>query len=328
MVPEAKIFARFPGTGEAGTLPDLMTELLDRQRLAWPACGKGFAALEKAELRTLSVGGFMTRLQWNPQRIVSTAAKVDAESIKARRCFLCVENLPPEQQGILYRDEYLVLCNPAPIFPAHYTVTHFEHRPQSLLGGVGSLLRLSRDMGESTVLFYNGPRCGASAPDHLHFQAVASGSIPAEADLKQAAKKDVLLKRDGVTIWKIPFYGRTHCILTGAEDTELSEMLTRFLAAWQTLRPTGEEPMLNLVSVVVDGSLSLLIFLRSKHRPDDYFKEAEERVLVSPASVDMGGHIVTPVEKDFHAIDGPYLERLFAEVSEEPKLLSDIVHAL
>lgn len=328
MVPNEKIFARYPGGDSWKRLPDLCAELVDSQREAWPAFRRGIEALDQVEVRTLRANGFTTRLQWNPQRIVSTAAKVDAASIQARRCFLCVENLPEAQRGILYRDDFLILCNPSPIFPSHFTVTHVEHRPQDILQGIDTTLLLARDLGDGFTVFYNGPRCGASAPDHLHLQAVPAGSIPTEADLKQASKKDVLGSADGVGIWKIPFYGRTHCILTASDDTALLRAFGRFLAAWKKVAGDTREPMLNLL-VVPDGEMiSLLLFVRSKHRPDDYFKDGEERVLVSPASVDIGGHIVTPVEKDFHEIDGPYLERMFQEVSEPPSTLTAILHEL
>lgn len=328
MVPDAKVFARFPGGASGRPLAASAQTLLEHQKTSWPACGKGFAALEQAEVRMLNVGGSPVRLQWNPQRIVSTAAKVDAASIKARRCFLCVEHLPAEQQGILYKESYLLLCNPSPIFPEHFTVTHIEHRPQQILDGVDLLLSLTKDLGEGYVTFYNGPKCGASAPDHLHFQAVGSGSIPAESEIRHATKRDRLLETDGVTLWKIPFYGRTHCVMTGTDPASLARMFDKFLTAWKRISGSDEEPMLNLLSILRGEELSLLLFLRSKHRPDDYFKEADEQVLVSPASVDMGGHIVTPVEKDFHAIDGPYVERMYSEVSVQPKVLADILHAL
>ncbi len=327
MVPDEKVFARFPGDGSK-TLPALAEALLGQQKQAWPACAKGHAALDQAEIRTLNANGMPVRLHWNPQRIVSTSAKVDPSSIKARRCFLCVENLPQEQQGILYRDEYLVLCNPAPIFRTHFTVTHVTHRPQQVLDGLELMLSLARDLGGSYVTFYNGPKCGASAPDHLHFQAVGTGSIPAENDVKGATKKDRLVERDGILFWKVPFYGRTHCVLSGTDPEALAAAFRRFIGAWKAVAGSDEEPMLNLLSVVHDGEVSLLVFLRSKHRPDDYFKEAEEQVMVSPASVDIGGHIVTPVEKDFHAIDGQYIERMYNEVSVPPAMLMDIIHAI
>ena len=328
MVPNEKVFARFTGGGNDHQLTAAAQDLLAHQRDAWPACSKGFAALEQAEVRTLNVSGLSARLQWNPQRIVSTAAKVDAASIQARRCFLCVEHLPVEQQGILYDNDYLILCNPSPIFPAHYTITHVEHRPQRILDGIDTFIAVSGDMGDGYVTFYNGPKCGASAPDHLHFQAVSGGFIPAEANVKEAAKKDRLTERNGVSIWKIPFYGRTHCVLTGTDPGALAGVFADVLGAWARIVGTDEEPMLNLLSIVDGNARSLLLFLRSKHRPDDYFKEAEDQVLVSPASVDMGGHIVTPVEKDFHSIDGPYIERMYTEVSAPPNLVSDIIHAL
>jgi hypothetical protein len=157
---------------------------------------------------------------------------------------------------------------------------------------------------------------------------VASGNIPAEMDVKRAVKKDRLIERDGVFLWKIPFYGRTHCILTGKNIDVLAHTFSHVLSTWKKLGGHEAEPMVNVLTCVHDGSVSILLFLRRKHRPDDYFKDGEDRVLVSPASVDMGGHVVTPVEKDYHGLDAPYLERMFQEVGEDPSLVMDIIHAL
>jgi hypothetical protein len=126
MVPEQKIFARYPSADGGKNLPTLCESLLADQKSVWSACARGFEALQDGELRTVSANGFTTHLHWNPQRIVSTAAKVDAASIQARDCFLCLEHLPDAQQGILYRDQYLILCNPSPIFEKHFTVAQIQ----------------------------------------------------------------------------------------------------------------------------------------------------------------------------------------------------------
>jgi len=125
-------------------------------------------------LREIRGDGWGVKIQFNPRRIVSSGAQLDPESLRRRPCFLCLENLPPEQQAVLYREDYLVLCNPLPVFPGHLTIAHRCHLPQSLSGKVPTLIRLAADFGSRMTVFYNGPRAGASAPDHFHFQIVRS----------------------------------------------------------------------------------------------------------------------------------------------------------
>ena len=129
---QRRLFAVYGGDGETPLLADLAAELLERQMKTWPVLAEGYSALESARVREIRGDGWKVKVQFNPRRIVSTGAKLDPESIRKRPCFLCPEHLPPEQQAILYRDDYLVLCNPAPIFPGHLTIAHRRHLPQSL----------------------------------------------------------------------------------------------------------------------------------------------------------------------------------------------------
>lgn len=145
-----------------------LKEFINRQLRLWPEAASRFKALEAVEIK--DVGGY--KVQFNPSRAVSTAAKVDAASVAARRCFLCAANRP-EQQISLPWEDLEILVNPFPIFPEHLTIAAKEHTPQSLRGRVEQMRRLSKELPGYTV-FFNGAKCGASAPDHMHFQAVPS----------------------------------------------------------------------------------------------------------------------------------------------------------
>src|SRR5690606_5973953 len=145
--------------------------LLELQKQDWPQCAEGYATLKDVRVKEFQFNGFKIKVQFNAGRITSSAAKVDAKSISERKCFLCTENLPAEQKGILYGEDYLILCNPFPIFNEHFTLTHIQHAPQSIKGSFNKLLSLSKNLSKYYTVFYNGPRCGASAPDHMHFQA-------------------------------------------------------------------------------------------------------------------------------------------------------------
>ena len=165
--------------------------LLEHQKSTWRLLADAYESLDSARVRDISCGGFSASLQFNPKRIISTGASVDEESVRSRKCFLCPDNLPDEQEGVLFRDDFLVLCNPAPIFSRHFTISAVQHTPQEIGKFIGTLLSLSKELSPEFTLFYNGPRCGASAPDHMHFQASPSRSIPVERDAERQAKEDL-----------------------------------------------------------------------------------------------------------------------------------------
>ncbi|HLF19655.1 MAG TPA: DUF4922 domain-containing protein [Bacteroidota bacterium] len=205
-MPDRKTFATYePGRH---LLPDLAIQLLDEQKKSWRQLAAGYSSLGSAQLREVRCAGFSVQLQWNSARIVSTGAKVDEKSIRERKCFLCVENLPENQQGILYQEKYLVLCNPAPIFTGHFTISHIQHIPQAIESSAGDFLDLARDLSPKFSVFYNGPKCGASAPDHLHFQASPRNAIPVEVEAVDARRREILKKSPSLAIVGLKRYGR------------------------------------------------------------------------------------------------------------------------
>ena len=155
--------------------------LLTDQLSAWELAGNNYAALARIKVKDLNVNGMHYKVQFNPARIVSSAAKVDAQSIQERKCFLCPANLPAMQRGIPFKDNYQILINPFPIFPKHLTVPALEHVDQRIKKRFGDMLDLAA-IAEDYIVFYNGPKCGASAPDHAHFQAGNKGFLPLEQE--------------------------------------------------------------------------------------------------------------------------------------------------
>ncbi|HTY39198.1 MAG TPA: DUF4922 domain-containing protein, partial [Bacteroidota bacterium] len=210
---DEKIFSAFDPNSPTGTLAGLSINLLDNQKATWPQLIAGYASLDSIRLRELFCGTYSVWLQFNPGRIVSTGAKVDAKSIKERRCFLCVQNLPAEQRGILYKNEFLILCNPAPIFREHFTISHVEHIPQLFGSYAHRFLELARDLSPRYTVFYNGPRCGASAPDHMHFQACPTGTIPVETAAADEKYRRSMKSVRNVRIVTLKDYGRRAIIL-------------------------------------------------------------------------------------------------------------------
>lgn len=314
MIP-SKTFARYDPRSHTGSLTLLSLDLLAEQREHWPQLKAGYDTLRSVRTRELACDGFPVWLQFNPGRIVSTGAKVDAQSIRERRCFLCVENLPPEQKGVLYNDEFLVLCNPAPIFSDHFTVSHIRHLPQSFETYAGTMLGLARHFRSRLSLFYNGPKCGASAPDHMHFQACPRGTIPVERAAQEDGRREHRKNVRGVDIFTLGRFGRQVVVLESAQASSLEKVLLELIAAFRVVLGSSEEPMVNILCGYNEGDWRVIVFPRSKHRPGVYFKEGDERVLISPAAVDIGGLIITPLEKDFRSVDARMIESIFREVS-------------
>jgi ATP adenylyltransferase/5',5'''-P-1,P-4-tetraphosphate phosphorylase II len=171
-LPDNRIFAEFDRQEETDKrLSRLCEQLLIRQKELWPKLKKSYEAVTQALVRTVDCNSFSVKLQFNPRRIVSSGAKVDPAAIAARPCFLCPANLPESQLGILYHRKFLILCNPFPIFSSHFTISSLDHRPQAVEEDLDVFLHLARGLAPSFAVFYNGPQCGASAPDHLHLQA-------------------------------------------------------------------------------------------------------------------------------------------------------------
>ncbi|NLE62013.1 MAG: DUF4922 domain-containing protein, partial [Planctomycetes bacterium] len=166
-----------------GELAYQLSTLWQRQAETWEMLAEGLAALRQARTRTFHVNGWRVTAQCNPARIKSSGAKVDADSLAKRPCFLCTENRPVAQASVPYRDRWLILCNPAPLFEPHYTVAAIDHEPQRVGPAIEGLLSMSRDLDGRYTVFYNGPKSGASAPDHLHLQASRAGALPFETQL-------------------------------------------------------------------------------------------------------------------------------------------------
>ncbi len=291
-------------------------DLLFKQQIKnWRLLKKGLDALNAVESRKFSFDGYQIYTQFNPLRINSTTALVSPEAIKNRQCFLCIENLPLEQKGIIYKEKYSVLCNPYPIFPAHLTVSSIEHRPQRIKKSFTDLLHISRDFNNYCFI-YNGPESGASAPDHLHFQACKKDSLPINTDyegLKNEYGEELI--KNNVSVCAINDGIRRMLSLESMSAQILTKTFNKIYNSYLLIAKSHVEPMMNVISTYEEESgWRVIIFFRKKHRPDVYFKEGENNILVSPASIDLGGVLITPLEKDFRKIDKDIITQIFREV--------------
>ena len=323
-----RIFASFDGSRDDPALSGLCLDLLAQQKISWPLLRDAYAAQDSAQIREISANGFSVKLQFNPRRIISSAAAVDPASISRRPCFLCVENLPEAQKGILYRQTYLILCNPAPIFSQHYVVSNRRHIPQSIEKNMDAFLLLAKDFGPGLTVFYNGPRCGASAPDHLHFHVVPSDMMPIEKEIREDRNRILIRRLEGASILTLMSLSRPIIIVEGKELRSVETALLKAVEAMKETLPASDEPMMNLLCAYDGTQWRVLIIPRRKHRPEAYYREGDERILISPGMVDMGGLIITPVEKDFNAIDAEQIGNIFKEVSMDDDTFAKIMATL
>ena len=302
-------------------------ELIREQIGEWDLAAKNYASLKKVKVKAFDYGDYHIDIQFNPERIISSAAKVDTKSIEARPCFLCEKNLPAQQRGLYFKNEYIVLVNPFPIFPEHLTIPHISHTDQRISGNFGSMLELAAEL-DDFVLFYNGPKCGASAPDHLHFQAGIKGFLPIETDFlnKKCCKE---IRRIGsVTISHWPDYQRGIISLNSKNRENLIKCFNLVYSKLQILQPDEVEPMLNILALFEQGEWIIHIFPRTLHRPVQYFATGEKQFILSPASVDMGGVLITPREEDFTKISKEDIRDIFNQVCLEPQAVLKLITQL
>jgi ATP adenylyltransferase/5',5'''-P-1,P-4-tetraphosphate phosphorylase II len=266
------------------------------------------------EYKRLRVRGSEVLAQFNPQRIVSTAAKVDAAAIKQRPCFLCAENLPPEERGIAFGADFVALYNPFPVLPQHLVITSRRHIPQTIEGNFGTLLDLALDLGGEFFVVYNGAACGASAPDHLHFQACERKSLPIIREIETWERRR-LSNDSGVETFTLKDYRLNALVARGADRGATSEWFERALRRLAEVTGAESEPMINLV-VTRDGDRwTVIVFPRGKHRPDRYFADGDAKLTVSPAAIDLAGVLVVPQPDHFTKITSRDAEEIYAEVT-------------
>ena len=323
-----KILSTFDGVQASKRLPELLTELLSEQKKSWPDLLQGCESLKRIKVKEIQCNGFFVSVQHNPGRIRSSTADVEKKSINGRPCFLCSDNLPDNQKGIFYRKEYLILCNPAPVFTYHFTVCHVDHLPQAIIGHADRFLQLAADLGSRWAVLYNGPKCGASAPDHLHFQVVPTGQMPIEKEFREEEKLNRIMRSGGVSLSRMRNRGRKVMILEGDDPMALVLAINKVSAALQKVLHIVEEPMMNITGSYNEGMWRLLIFPRAKHRPHAFFIEGDERIVISPAVMEMGGVLIAPMEKDFERLDAFIVEEMFREVSLDNKTMDSAIDAM
>ncbi len=308
--------------------------LIDQQIETWPLLRKGCEAFAQIESKRVRVKESEVVIQHNPRRIRSTAASVDKASVGNRRCFLCPENLPQEEKGIAYGDDLVILCNPFPVLDRHLSIVHREHIPQQIEGNVESLLALAYDLGPRYFALYNGPECGASAPDHLHFQACSRELLPIEENLYE--DEPVMVEdcsyceetaRNSFELFTLGGCGRCVVVFRGGNRDEVAHWVYEVIKEL-ALQTDKTEPMINLICTYDPKVWTVYLFPRSKHRPAVFYAEGERRLVVSPGAIDMAGVVVVPEREHFDKIDGERLAAIFSEVSMNGEIVNDLVDGI
>lgn len=290
----------------------------------WELARVNYGLLDRVRSRTIDFGEFQILVQYNPERIRSSAAKVDARSIEERPCFLCARNRPAAQTGLPVENDLTILLNPFPIFSRHLTIVSGEHKDQRILKNFLSMLELARDL-KNFVIFYNGPQCGASAPDHFHFQAGNRGFLPIESDFLNGRCVNLLTVRKGVEVFTWKGYGRGIATLRGSNINQVGAIFESFYDSFLLLQPDKPEPMLNILAYADNDVFTVHIIPRILHRPTQFSAKGDAQILLSPASVDLGGVVITPREEDFEKITANDISDIFSQVCMNEKTIISLL---
>ena len=312
--------------GKADIMEDSsISRFFNRQLEMWEDARHRFRDLKHVEVRQLSD---QLKVQFNPARIVSTGAKIDKHTLGERPCFLCERNRPKEQMTKQIDDHFQLLVNPFPILPVHFTIPATKHQPQSIYRHYGEMHRLL-SLHSELMVFYNGPKCGASAPDHLHFQAGTSGVLPLQTNWQRLSRNltDVISLNDDEKISVLrDFLVPAFVIISKSEDSD--EELFHRLYRSMPMRGDESEPMMNIIAWRKGDEFISVVIPREKHRPDAYFAEGEAQMMVSPGALDMAGLIITPREEDFSKINLDKATALLRECGISAEKMEAIVSNL
>lgn len=303
--------------GKADIMEDSsISRFFNRQLEVWTNARHRFRDLKHVETRQFSD---QLKLQWNPARIVSTGAKIDEKTLGERPCFLCDKNRPKEQMSKQIDEKFHLLVNPFPILPVHFTIPARKHQPQLIYKNYGEMHRFI-SLHSDLMVFYNGPKCGASAPDHLHFQAGTNGILPLQTNWQRLSRNltDIISLNDEEKISVVrDFIVPAFVIIS--KSAESDEALFRRLYKAMPQRGDETEPMMNIISWRKGEEFISVVIPREKHRPEAYFAEGDAQFVVSPGALDMSGLIITPREEDFRKLTEEKALSLLQEcgVSEE-----------
>ena len=309
---------------EINSVASKVNALFMHQISNWKLAKQNYLDLKSIKKKFFEFDGFKIVVQFNPGRITSTSAKVDLKSINERPCFLCTNNLPIEQKGIIFYENYLLLLNPFPIFEEHFTIPQLEHKPQEIENNFESMLKIAKKIGDGYTVFYNGPKCGASAPDHMHFQASLKNMMPLEKEFRYInANSKILLMSEKIRVVAITNYLRNCFLIESDNQISIEEEFQKLYNSIKLVTTSDEEPLMNIIATYSD-KWRIYIFPRKSHRPKQFFAEGKDKILLSPAAVDLGGLLITPRQEDFEKISKEDILDIFEQTTADSNMIKKI----
>ncbi len=293
-----------------------MMRFFSLQLTKWESARMRYRDLRGVITRQLLIDNTTVTLQHNPARMVSTGAKTDSKSLADRPCFLCAKNRPKEQINKIVEGGFEILVNPFPILPVHYTIPLRQHKPQSILPYFPMMRKLLTEFPDHTV-FYNGPKCGASAPDHAHFQAGTSNMVPLQTSwmrlnrgmtpVHQLSESDALYRLHDFPV---------NAFVIKATDSDKEQQLFRMVYDSLLMQDDDTEPMMNIIAwKTSDEEVTTVVMPRRKHRPDCYYAEGDNQVMISPGALDMSGLVILPRKEDYDRLNEGMLNDIYQEVT-------------
>ncbi|MBQ7268274.1 MAG: DUF4922 domain-containing protein [Bacteroidales bacterium] len=309
-----------------------LRKFIKDQLSVWPLAAANFRAVKRAKTKPLELGIPGCAVQLNPCRIASSTADVSAEAIAARPCFLCTEHRPPEQFHLPFDGRksrsYHIQLNPYPVFPDHLVIARDDHVPQAIWHHLPDMLDFVRRY-PSFAVFYNGPLSGASAPDHLHFQACPRQRLPlvCAADDFLGQEPSPLVRLKDASLFHFSGYTTGVFVLRAATSKSLTKLFYRLLECSPKNADEGE-PRFNAYCWFVQGEWRACVVMRSEKRSHHYTAEGEEHLTISPGAVDMAGIFITPFKEDFEKVSDAQIRDMLAEVSVSSDTEAMILHRL
>ena len=305
-----------------------LQRFFNRQLEKWDDASRRYQDLRNVKTRDLAVGASSIKVQWNPARMVSTGASIDKKVIAERPCFLCEQNRPKEQTKKSVDNHFDLLVNPFPILPIHFTIPSVKHEPQRIRENYGEIHKLLEEFPEMMV-FYNGPKCGASAPDHAHFQAGTSGRLPLQLSWQRLSRNltTIISLNEGEDISLIEEYPCPALLIRSHSQYSDEQLFLRLYEALP-MQEDDAEPMMNIVSWRRDDEYLSVVFPRGKHRPDCYYAQGNDQYIISPGALDMAGLIITPRQEDFERLTPEKALNILYEVSLSKEQMQQVIEKL
>ena len=300
-------------------LPKQIETLLAQQRETWELFRNGEASLASITSKNISINGSNVIIQANPGRSISTNARVDPDSIAKRPCFLCPGALPEAERGIAFNN-FVLLPNPYPILPKHMTISYHNHIPQEISGHVDDLIILTGALGEEMFILYNGPRCGASAPDHMHFQTAQSAMVPLFSQLEALSLSEHFS----------PVISGERNLFAGCFKSreKAAESLKNLIKHYVRFSSEDPEPMMNIVARFADDRFTIALFPRAKHRSACYFAPENKRFSISPAAIEMAGIVVVANVNHFNRVDESVVIDIYREVTVDAETFNQLAEEI